>query len=127
MSEHQPRTCKARKGMVLVYEYTTTSMGVSSGARSWTSYRLGVVAAASREGRLRAIKPAHDARTTGYSTEYDDRRNNHGYQPVKAWRLVPELPIEAIPADMLALAHSWGSWDEAKAALRPLIVGTVAS
>jgi hypothetical protein len=113
-----PRTCKARKGMVLVYEYVSTSARVDGPGSTSTTYRLGFVERATREGAVAAIGSGW----IGRADVYDEKRKSHGYRPVTTWRLVPELPAASIPADCAGLSWPyWASWDEAKAALRELI------
>lgn len=121
MTETQPRTCKARKGMALVYEFESSSTSVSSGTSRSTSYRLGFVAAATREGAVRKIT---SERGSGAADVHDTGRRTYGYQPVKRWWMIPELDGRPVP-DPRDL-HGWQGWtslDEARAALRPLIVG----
>lgn len=112
MSDETPRTCKVRKGMVLVYEQRSSSVHVTKGRSERVSYRLGTCEATSREGVVRAIKCLRYG-----SPVYDNRKS--GYSSVTMWRMIPELEA----ADVAHLGEAvWTSLDEAKDALRPLVL-----
>jgi hypothetical protein len=102
----------ARKGMVVVYDYVSSYTPLQGGPR--TSYRLGVVESAHRNGNVAVI------RELGGSIAYDGRRKSYGYRPVPSWWLVPELRAEDLPP--ARELHGWQGWPDletAREALRP--------